>query len=228
VAVVVFVNAAIHVAPQAEAILRTDSMFQISSSTIPVSDFNKIKLGGADTAEVFASSTFSVTVEGREQDIQNANIYVDQGVFRVSREKEQFICLFCFRKPLHFTIFAPSIEEIRASGASDIAMKQFSISEFAAELSGASSLVFSGNASSTVFELSGASRIDASQAEIGDVQASLSGASSLYLNEINELIVEASGASHVYYNSAKSVNEKMSGASNAESGWMPLDIVSGE
>jgi phage shock protein PspC (stress-responsive transcriptional regulator) len=237
VAGIILTNSAIKMAPQIENIVNTSPEFRKVSREVTAVDFTKIELSGAESAEIYPSPTFKVIVEGRQQDLEEANVTVENGTLR-SREEERFkICLFCWDEPLRYTIYAPMIDGIDLSGASRAVMRgdfrtdKLSVSlsgasraeieatsqSVIAELSGASRLMLFGAIKDAMIKASGASNIDAEEGNIENVNVRLSGASKLYLGDVLFIKSDLSGASKVNYRSAGKVESETSGSSEMNS-----------
>ncbi len=235
VAVAVFVNMAVKLAPQVEDLVKTSPYFQTASKEYALRDFSALEIGGVDEAVIHPGSSFKVVAEARQKDLDETRVFVQNGTLKVGHERLFKICLFCTRGKVKLSIYAPSFDRISASGASRVTTvgqiqgagfkttlsgvasleAEAKTPQMEAELSGASKLFLSGTADSLQLSLSGVSNVKAESAQIKSADINLSGASEARFGTLESLKVEASGASVVYYQSATSLQEHYSGAAHS-------------
>jgi hypothetical protein len=238
VAVAVFANMAVKLAPQVENLVKTSPYFQTSSKDYALKDFTALEIGGIDEAVVYPGNSYKVTAEGKQKDLSEAKIYVENNTLKIEREHVFRFCLFCTQDKVKLAIYAPGLSQISASGASRIATanllqgKNLKISlsgvanlqadvefeQVSAELSGAAKSGLSGSVGVLQASVSGASKLEATEAQVKRATLDLSGASQAHLGDLEYLKVRASGASTVYYQSAGEVVESYSGASRSVRG----------
>lgn len=228
----VFLNTAVHVAPQIQYTLEHDPRYQTVTKEVDAKDFTKVQLSGADAAVLYPSDVFRVVVQGRQRDIDESSFEVRDGTLYVSHTTTRNICLFCGERPLKLEIYAPQINGIKLTGGSQIHAENIKSEDFnlamsgasrtylegevknlQVHLSGASDLVLLGDIENSIFELSGASQVHADEALVKSVNVKASGASDLSFGVLQNLEARLSGASQVFYVSADQLKESTTGAS---------------
>ena len=197
-----------------------------------------------DFTKIDASNTFSVKLtQGKEYKVElscNENILefieINQSGETINLDIEGFHSFSNISVKVNITV--PTIEKIKASGASKIKMGSFKLDHLEIDLSGASSLKGSLNivnlleveasGASTIklkgkvknanFDVSGASTINAKNLTINEqLSIDVSGASSCEITSKGTLEMESSGASSIeYYGNAKVIKSDESGAGSIE------------
>jgi phage shock protein PspC (stress-responsive transcriptional regulator) len=183
----------------------------------PVSDFNKIDIGGAYSIVVQQGNEFNVTADAQEQgEIDDLKVTVEGGTLRVKRSAE-FNLFGNDWKRIGLVITMPTVESVSLSGANKTLVKDFknlpklsvdisgaSKSEFnvevdqlTLELSGASKATLRGSAKSANLDVHGACKLTASEMTIQNADVDASGASKVELGRIPNLDRHASGASKI-------------------------------
>lgn len=235
VAVAIFANMAIKLAPQVENLVKTSPYFQTTTKEYKPAGFESVALDGIDEAVLHPAQSYKVVVEGKQKDLDAAKVYVDNGALKIKRNYPFRFCLFCTQDKIKLEIFAPNFTSLKASGASRISIAdtlkgksmvitlsgvsaldgQFDLNSLKAELSGASKIKFAGAVDSVDLALSGASHAETEEAVIRFAQVNLSGVSDARFGQLDKLKIQASGASTVYYQSAGSIEERYSGAARS-------------
>jgi len=197
-----------------------------------------------DFTKIDASNTFSVKLtQGKEYKVElscNENIleFVDitQSGKTLNMKLEGSHSFSNISVKVNITV--PTIEKIKASGASKIKMRDFKIDHLKIDLSGASSLKGSvkitnlleveasgastiklkGKVKNADFDISGASTLNAKDLIINEkLTIDASGASSCKITSRGTLEMESSGASSIdYYGTAKVIKSDESGAGSIE------------
>jgi hypothetical protein len=193
-----------------------------------VSSFHAIHVSSAFEVILTQDDKEAVAVSAGEQEyVSHIQTKVENGVLRIWFDgKSKF-----FRNPkLKAYISAKNLEEIKASGASDIKIDgQFTFSDLRLELSGASDM----NGTIAVkgafkVDLSGASDLNIS-GSAEDINIDASGASDVkaFDFKVSTCKVDASGASDVHISVDKELSAKLSGASSLDYKGTPVirDII---
>ncbi|MBI5530249.1 MAG: DUF2807 domain-containing protein [Candidatus Doudnabacteria bacterium] len=229
---IVLVNMGIKLAPQIEQITQTSPYFREVGKTYDLKNFTAVDLSGADSLNFYQGDSFKVMATGTEKDLGNAKLVVENGVLKLDRDNKIKFCIFCNIKSVKYTVYAPAINALSASGASRInagnlkaanikvnlsgasrANLSVQATQTTAELSGASRLELSGTSTALTAEISGASSVNAQNAMLAAANVNLSGASRASFGKLNSLEVIASGASTVTYQQTMSLKQNLSGAS---------------
>lgn len=192
-------------------------------------NFDEIIMSHAFRVHVHAGSTFSVAATGELNDLDDLNVFVQDGKL-VARYNNSWKNN---RRQMDIDITMPVLKSADFSGAVNATVEGFeNLSKLELELSGASRCDFDGTAQSLEFDLSGASELNligsgkyldgelsgASKLNAFDLSAEesdldLSGASSARVWITKFLDVDASGASSVRYKGNPGINQKLSGGS---------------
>lgn len=242
IAIIVFTNAGIKLAPQVEALYHSSPYFTVVSKEYTLKDFTAIELSGADTLTLTEGTEFKILAQGTEKALDNAELKVENGTLVLNHTRDNKLCIFCNQKYIQYEIVAPKINSVSASGASTLtainlsnetlttkasgASKLFLTTNsklLTSKLSGASKLELTGTTTQAELELSGASKALAEKALIKNVTIQLTGASKANFGDLETLEVQASGASKVLYKSAKDIKQSLSGSSKISK---TLDITS--
>ncbi len=182
----------------------------VVTETRDIRDFNSIDVSGVFKVEVAAQKNFGVDVQADDNLLPLIKTDVSGGVLHIDAEKHLKTS-----SPIVVRISAPDIENIEATGATNITVKNLKSEEFGLNASGASKVSVQGSASEFNIEVSGASNVDASDLTAESAKIDASGASIVTVNVSNDLNVDASGASKVFYSGTpKNVVKKASGASS--------------
>jgi hypothetical protein len=202
--------------------------YQGSQRTYPLNSFDRIDMGSAFIITVQQGATFGVTVEGDRRNLDDLDVYVQNGIlhaqYRNSRRREY---------QTSFVITMPTLRGVEFSGASRSTITGFSnlsdlyitlsgasesqflglANRLVVDLSGASNLHLTGSGTALAAELSGASLLQGFGYPVNDMTVHASGASKANVSAANTLDVDASGASVVRYRGGPVVRQRLSGAS---------------
>jgi phage shock protein PspC (stress-responsive transcriptional regulator) len=181
-----------------------------------VTNFSKIRIGGAFVVTIQKGDTYKVVADGRESDLDDVEVKVEDGTLRVENRRK--IKLLERNKRIGITITVPTIEAIDFSGATlskvvefrnletlkvvisgasktyiDITAKKLNL-----DVAGASKVELHGSANTLEADLSGACSLDAEHMNIqnGDVEAS--GVSKAKLGHIPNFKSNSSGVSRIH------------------------------
>ncbi|MCL5009234.1 MAG: DUF2807 domain-containing protein [Patescibacteria group bacterium] len=235
VAIIVFVNMAVKLAPQVELLTKTSPYFQTATKEYALRDFTGIELGGIDEAVIYPGAAYKVVAEGKQKDLSQTRVYVENQTLKVGREYPFRFCLFCTQNKVKLSVYVPALSRVSGSGASRIQTSgaltgktlavelsgvsslkaELKINQLTGELSGASKLSLTGAADSLQLGLSGASKLEAADVAVRNADLDLSGASEARLGSLDLLKIQASGASTIYYQSAQAMQEHYSGAARS-------------
>lgn len=192
-------------------------------------NFDELEMGHAFHVNVTAGSSFSVSAKGELNDLDDLEIFVQDGKL-VARYDNAWQNR---RETMTIDIVMPDIKAVDFSGAVKAKLEGFeNLPALDFELSGASKCDFEGSGRDFSFDLSGASQLNlfgegkyldgdlsgASQLDAFDmpVQRSVlavSGASTARVHVSELLKADASGASSVRYKGNPDVEKKTSGGS---------------
>jgi Protein of unknown function (DUF2807). len=118
-------------------------------------------------------------------------------------------------EPILIRISAPDIENVEASGASNVTVTNVKNRVLAIDTSGASKVFVSGETERLSIDVSGASNINAEGLKAENARVDASGASKVNVFAVNDLWADASGASRIFYSGTpKNFTNKTSGASS--------------
>jgi hypothetical protein len=172
--------------------------------------FKAIDVGGIFKLEVTAQQDYSVEVIADDNLQPIIKTELDGDVLRISADKH-----IKSHEPIVIRISAPDIENVEASGASNVDISNLKNAEFTVNTSGASKVAVQGETELLNIDVSGASKINAEGLKAENARVDASGASNVSVFALDELRADASGASRiVYIGTPKNVTNKTSGASS--------------
>lgn len=203
----------------------------VITQTRNISGFTAIDAGGAMNVFVRQDSAFSVKVEADDNLQQHVIVEEDNGVLHVHQENNTNLQA---TGDLKVYVTLPVIKDLQATGASTIvgentftgqdlnvaisgasrAELKLDYPNLSAEVTGASTGIFSGKAKDVKFTATGSSHLNCYDlfSETAIVEAT--GASEAKVFASVKLDAQASGASNVKYKGEATVNKDVSGASN--------------
>lgn len=205
------------------------------SRTFDLKNFDRLDLGHAFQIEVRQGSTFKVTAEGEQKDLDDLDASVsgrtlkirfkDSGKWQNRRERTRIAITMPTLRGLNLSGATQSTVEgfnnldevdldISGASSSRIALTAKKVN---VDVSGASSVTLTGKANQMEGDISGATSFRASEFEVNNARVDVSGASTAKLFVTNGLVAEASGASSVRYRGKASVQANTSGASSVRS-----------
>jgi len=180
----------------------------MKSEIRPTTAFTGVDVGGVFHVNIVTGKDFEIEVEADDNLLQYIRTEVRDGVLNIETTERVKS-----HSPLRVRIIAPSIESLRASGASNVSVAGLQNSKLNIDTSGASKIRVDGSTSRLEIEVSGASRIDASLLKSENAKVNASGASYVDLFVTGRLVSDASGASKVAYKgNPSSVEKNSSGA----------------
>ena len=210
------------------------SVMAQQTRTFSVSGFNKLSLGSAFKIDVKQGSNYSVTAEGRSEDLDDLESNVSGGEFKLRYKGNGWNRN---RKTVNVSITMPNLQGVDFSGASTVNVGKFSgvknmeievsgasrvnmelvAQKVSMDLSGASSLTLLGKCDILNGEVSGASSFKGKDFPTREVSIDASGASSAAVVASAVIHAEASGASSVRYSGdVKDIHSSTSGASSVK------------
>jgi len=178
-----------------------------------VTGFEKIRVGGAFVVRVEKGDVFKVVADGREEDIDDIEVKVEDGTLRVDNRKK--IKLLGNIKRVGLTITVPTIKEVDLSGATLSKITGFNnLNDLKVEISGASKTLIDINAKKLNLDVSGASKVEL-RGSATNLEADIAGACNLEAEQMNiqTADVEASGISKVSLGNIPNLRSNASGAS---------------
>ncbi len=197
-------------------------------------EFTKIDASNSISVKLSQGKAYKVELSCNENILEFIDIHLDGKTLIVEmKESHNFRNI-----TVKVNITVPTIEKIKASGASKIKMSDFTLSSLKLDLSGASTfkgrvmikelieieasgastVKIKGKAENANFDISGASSLNAKDFEVTKkLSADASGASSCSIFSKGTLEMESSGASSIeYYGKGKVNKSDVSGAGSIE------------
>jgi hypothetical protein len=192
-------------------------------------NFDELEMGHAFRVNLSAGSAFSVSARGELNDLDDLNIFVQDGKL-VARYDNSWRN---HRETMTIDIVMPDVRAVDFSGAvkakltgfENLPALDFELSgaskcdfdgsgrEFSFDVSGASQLNLFGEGKYLDGDISGASQLNAFDMPVQESELEVSGASSARVSVSELLKVDASGASNVRYRGNPNVDKKTSGGS---------------
>jgi hypothetical protein len=204
----------------------------VSTRTFDAIGFEALEIGSAFYVHVKAGSTYAITATGELNDLDDLDIYNDNGKL-VAKYKGSWLNR---RQKMTIDITMPVLSAVEFSGAVRAAITGFenvrgidvelsgasecnftgSVKNLDVDLSGASNLNLVGRGQYLIGALSGASELSGFDYSAEESELKLSGASQAKLNLSKYLKVDASGASDVRYRGNPEIQKKVSGGSSVK------------
>ena len=178
-----------------------------------ITNFEKIRVGGAFVVRIEKGDVFKVVADGREEDMDDIEVKVEDGTLRVDNRKK--IKLLGNIKRVGLTITVPTIKEVDLSGATLSKITGFNnLNDLKVEISGASKTLIDINAKKLNLDVSGASKVEL-RGSATNLEADIAGACNLEAEQMNiqTADVEASGISKVSLGNIPNLRSNASGAS---------------
>jgi len=204
------------------------------SKKINLKDFTSIDASNAINIHLVQSEEYKVTVECNKNIEKHLALNVKNNCLYIRLTSGQAYS----NIDVNVTIYAPSINEISASGACDIMIEDYKTENFSFDLSGAtdvegkliikeklkieasgaSELKLRGKTKELEIDFSGASKLSAKKLIVAEnTIIESSGASSVTVTANGKLSIDCSGASDViYHGDATIIAKEVSGASRIE------------
>ncbi|MCF0070316.1 DUF2807 domain-containing protein [Dyadobacter sp. CY261] len=200
-----------------------------TTRTYDFRNFDELEVSDAIRVNVIAGSSFSVEATGERNDLDDLNIFVQDGKLTARYNNS-----WRKRQRMDIDITMPDLTGVDFSGAVNATIDDFeNLPSIEIDLSGASQCDFEGSGTNLKFDINGASQLNlfgkmkyldgetsgASQLNAFDLQTEesdleVSGASNAKIWITRLLKVKASGASTVRYRGNPKVEKEVSGGSN--------------
>ncbi len=167
-----------------------------------VKDFTKIRIKGAMELKVTAGESFSLKVEGDDEDVARLESYVRNGTLVLDNADDDDD-----DDNIHFesddvtvTVTMPNLEEFEVMGAVDAKMKNIKSDKLTIDLKGAGAIELEGTCGALDVELKGAGEVDAEDLECADVEVSVKGVgeAKVFASESVDADVSGIGSITVY------------------------------
>lgn len=182
-----------------------------------VTNFSRIDMGGAFAVRVKRGDSFKVVADGREEDIDDLRVRVDNGELHVDFRNEG-IFQWRNRRRIGLTVTMPDVNAIHFSGATQSIITGFEnidnldidlsgacktlidvkTDKLDIDLTGASKATLRGRANRLDAKLSGACKLDATAMNVGKADVNAVGASNAEFGTVDDLSSKTSGASSVH------------------------------
>lgn len=202
-----------------------------TTRTYDFRNFDELKISDGIRVHVVAGAKFEVTATGERNDLDDLNIFVQDG-----RLTARYNSSWRKRQRMDIDISMPDLAAVNFSGAVSATIDDFeNLPSIDVELSGASKCDFEGSGTTLKFDLNGASQLSAfgkmkfvegeasgaSQFNAFDLETEesdleVSGASSAKVWVTRALDAKASGASSVRYRGNPKVTKEVSGGSSVQ------------
>jgi len=128
ISVAVGTVAAVDLMPEIRANFITAIEQETETRNYDYKDFNKLYLGANIEANIKQGDDFSITIEGRKQDLDRLTFEIEDGQLQIVqglREREGKLCFICFEKKMSAEITIPQIESLVFFKNADIKVSGF-------------------------------------------------------------------------------------------------------
>ncbi|MFC4346279.1 head GIN domain-containing protein [Kordiimonas lipolytica] len=167
-----------------------------------VKDFTKIRIKGAMELKLEAGESFSLKVEGDDDDVARLESYVRNGTLTLdnANDDDDDGNIHFNSDDIKVTITMPTLEEFEVMGAVDAEIKGLKSENLLIDLKGAGAIELEGTCGSLDLELKGAGEVDAEDLECADVEVSVQGVgeAKVFASESVDADVSGIGSITVY------------------------------
>ena len=171
-----------------------------------VEPFERIRIEGALKLDARLGPEHKVTVRGDDNLIEMIETRTDGDTLVISTEGSYRTTV-----GLSATVVAPSLTELKVSGATKGDVSGIEAKSFRLEVSGAAKVVLSGKTESLRIEVSGAGKVDAEKLTAAEVEVNLEGAAKVSVHADRKLDAKVSGVGKVSYSGEAKVTTKIDG-----------------
>ena len=170
------------------------------SRTYELTDFDEIEVGGVYELTVQAGSDFSIKVSGHPDQMDRAEVSVENGILTLSHGDENRGKRNWRTKSLSAEITLPSLSSIDVAGVAEVDVSGIEVEDFSARLSGVGEIELSGNCGDLSARVSGVGELDASSLRCATVDVTVSGIgeAEVYASEAVDASVGGIGSITVY------------------------------
>ena len=184
----------------------------MQNKSVDVGEFHAIEVGGAFQVEAVAQSDRSVEISADDNILPLIRVNVDNGVLRIEADKG-----YNSSEPVRVRISAPDLDNVNASGAAVVTVRNIKNPSINIEASGAAKVTVAGETERLDVSSSGAAKVNASELKAVKVTADASGAGAVDVFAVESLRGDASGAGRIYYaQTSAEITQHKSGAGRIE------------
>ncbi len=200
------------------------------AETRTITPFSKIDISGAFKINIKQDSSLQVTITADDNLLKYIRTQVNGNKLRIYTRKN-----FCNDSPITVNLGVNKLEEIKSSGAVELATNgrvnvqnlkldfsgaskidmELSAADIKTEISGASEISLKGQAASHDINVSGVGKLHAPDFVVGVYKINSSGAADCDINVLKSLKTNTSGSSNItYHGNPSNIQEHKSGSSS--------------
>ena len=176
-----------------------------------VGSFNSISTEGAFDIEVVCQKPQEVEISGDDNILPLVSTEVSNNVLHIRNLRN-----YSASQPLTVRISLPDLVGIHLSGAGNIEVSGLKNDKFEIDVSGAPTIMASGETKALKIDASGAAKIDTHKLRAARVEVDSKGVSGVEVYAAEQLDVTVSGPSHVVYTGNAVVNKTVHGPGSVE------------
>lgn len=214
--------------PEYKNIIESNQTYENISVDYPLLDFKEIEIRNSNKITISEGDVFKVTVNGRERDIENLSLEVENSILKVGTKDDFRICIFCFYKTPDISVIMPELNRISASNSSTVTTNEINSDKFSLKLtnsskanviintknleveeSNSSHAFISGKAERAVFNLSNSSRVEAQDLISKDTAVQATNSSKAEVQGGDTLKVDLHNSSMVYYTGNPKIEQNL-------------------
>jgi hypothetical protein len=176
-----------------------------------VGSFDSISTEGAFDIEVVCQKPQEVEISGDDNILPLVSTEVSNNVLHIRNLRN-----YSASQPLTVRISLPDLVGIHLSGAGNIEVSGLKNDKFEIDVSGAPTIMASGETKALKIDASGAAKIDTHKLRAARVEVDSKGVSGVEVYAAEQLDVTVSGPSHVIYTGNAVVNKTVHGPGSVE------------
>ncbi|MCF8239987.1 MAG: DUF2807 domain-containing protein [Melioribacteraceae bacterium] len=184
----------------------------LKEETRSISEFTDLEVSGAFTVKVIVGESVSLKVRAEENLLKYIRTEVRGDRLEIYSERN-----ISPKHDMEIFLTVTSLENVEASGANNVKIKNVETGDFTIDLSGACNLDVAGKCDYLKVGISGATNLDAKELIAKEVKISASGASNADVYASEKLDADVSGVGNIdFYGDPDDVRSDVSGISSIE------------
>ncbi|HLP86759.1 MAG TPA: DUF2807 domain-containing protein [Candidatus Paceibacterota bacterium] len=223
------------VIPEYKNIIESSQKYENISVDFPLTNFKEIEIRNGNKVSIIQGDVFKVTVDGRERDIENLSLEVDNNILKVGTKDDFKICIFCFYRTPDINVTMPKLDRVYATNSSSVTTDEINSDNLFVKLSNSSRAniiikaknleveesnsshsYISGNVGTATFNLSNSSRVLAQDLITKNTTIKATNSSRAEVHGGDTLNVNLHNSSVVYYTGNPKIEQNLLNSSRIE------------
>lgn len=235
ISLIAFGIVGMRVLPEYKNIIENNQKYENMTVDFPLLNFSEIEIRNGNKVSISEGDVFKVTANGREKDIQNLSLEVENNILKIGMKDNFRICIFCFYQNPSIDIVMPELNRISAANSSSVTTSEINSDNFSVKLSNSSKANIiintnnleveeansshshiSGKAETSTFNLSNSSRAEAKDLIVKNTIVKASNSSRAEIYGGDTLNVDLQNSSVVYYTGNPQIEKKLTNSSKLQ------------